>query len=184
MSEVRHGIYEGMFLFPQSAAADLRGVIDHVNSILDRADAEVVAMQKWDERRLAYDIASNKRGLYILTYFKADRSRIPSIERACNLSEIMLRAMVLRAEHVPTEEIEAADQRATLEDEIKLRETQAAEATTAAPTVTATAPAAKAPAEAPAEEAPAETPAAEAPAEEAPAEAAAETAAPKADEAG
>ena len=43
MSEVRHGIYEGMFLFPQSAAADLRGVIDHVNSILDRAGAEVVA---------------------------------------------------------------------------------------------------------------------------------------------
>ena len=178
MSEVRHGIYEGMFLFPQSAAADLRGVIDHVNSILDRADAEVVAMQKWDERRLAYDIASNKRGLYILTYFKADRSRIPSIERACNLSELMLRAMVLRAEHVPTEEIEAADQRATLEDEIKLRETQAAEATTAAPTVTATKPAA---------EAPAEEAAAEAPAEDAPAEAAAETAetaAPKADEAG
>lgn len=178
MSEVRHGIYEGMFLFPQSAAADLRGVIDHVNSILDRADAEVVAMQKWDERRLAYDIASNKRGLYILTYFKADRSRIPSIERACNLSELMLRAMVLRAEHVPAEEIEAADQRATLEDEIKLRETQAAEATTAAPTVTATKPAA---------EAPAEEAAAEAPAEDAPAEAAAETAetaAPKADEAG
>ena len=175
MSEVRHGIYEGMFLFPQSAAADLRGVIDHVNSILDRAGAEVVAMQKWDERRLAYDIASNKRGLYILAYFKADRSRIPSIERACNLSELMLRAMVLRAEHVPAEEIEAADQRATLEDEIKLRETQAAEAATAAPTVTATKPAA---------EAPAEEAAAEAPAEDAPAEAAAETAAPKADEAG
>jgi ribosomal protein S6 len=170
MSEVRHGIYEGMFLFPQSAAADLRGVIDHVNSILDRAGAEVVAMQKWDERRLAYDIASNKRGLYILTYFKADRSRIPSIERDCNLSELMLRAMVLRAEHVPTEEIEAADQRATLEDEIKLRETQAAEATVAPPTVTATAPAA------PASD--------ESPAEEAPTEAVAETAAPEADDAG
>lgn len=164
MSEVRHGIYEGMFLFPQSAAADLRGVIDHVNSILDRAGAEVVAMQKWDERRLAYDIASNKRGLYILAYFKADRSRIPSIERDCNLSELMLRAMVLRAEHVPTEEIEAADQRATLEDEIKLRETQAAEAATAAPTVSVTATASE-----------------EAPAEEAPAEAAEETPAPEAD---
>ena len=61
MSEVRNGIYEGMFLFPQSAAADMRGVVDHVQSILERAGAELVAIQKWDERRLAYDIAIDKR---------------------------------------------------------------------------------------------------------------------------
>ena len=96
-------------------------------SILERAGAELVAIQKWDERRLAYDISSNKRGLYILTYFKSDRSRIPGIERDCNLSELMLRSMILRAEHVPAEEIEAANQREALDDEIKLREVQAAE---------------------------------------------------------
>ena len=183
MSEVRNGIYEGMFLFPQSAAADMRGVVEHVTSILERAGAELVAIQKWDERRLAYDISSNKRGLYILTYFKSDRSRIPGIERDCNLSELMLRSMILRAEHVPAEEIEAANQREALDDEIKLREVQAAEdakAAEAAAAAAAAAVAAAAEAAATAEaEAPAEAPAE---AEAAPAEAAAEAeAAPAAD---
>ncbi len=121
MTEQRISTYEGMFLFPQSAGSDLGGAVAHIESILERADAELLAISKWDERRLAYDIKGNKRGLYLLTYFKSDRSKIASIERDCNLSEMLLRAMVVRAEHVPAEEIEAANGRQALEDEIKLR---------------------------------------------------------------
>jgi small subunit ribosomal protein S6 len=126
MSEQRIDIYEGMFLFPQSAAADFAGVIEHIHEILNRAEAEVIAMKKWDERRLAYDIKGNKRGLYILTYFKADRTKLAGIERDCNLSELLLRSLVLRADHIPTEEIEAADERQALADEATLRKEEAA----------------------------------------------------------
>ena len=179
MTDTPTSTYEGIFLFPQAVISDMQAAVDHVNSILDRADAEVVAMQKWDERRLAYDIASNKRGLYILTYFKSDRSRIPGIERDCNLSELMLRSMILRAEHVPAEEIEAANQREALDDEIKLREVQAAEDAKAAEAAAAAAAAAVAAAAEAAATAEAEAPAE---AEAAPAEAAAEAeAAPAAD---
>lgn len=125
MTEQRINIYEGMFLFPQSASADFQGMIDHINEILNRAEAEVIAMKKWDERRLAYDIKGNKRGLYILTYFKADRQRISSIERDCNLSELLLRSLVIRADHVPAEEIEVSDQRTALADEAVLRKAEA-----------------------------------------------------------
>jgi small subunit ribosomal protein S6 len=121
MTETRINMYEAMFLFPQTATADLAGALDHVESILGRAGAEIVSICKWDERRLAYDIKGNKRGLYFLVYFKADRAKIAGIERDCNLSEQLLRAMVLRADHVPTEEIEAANGRTALADEIKLR---------------------------------------------------------------
>lgn len=173
MSEQRVDIYEGMFLFPQSATADFEGVVDHVKEILSRADAEVIAMRKWDERRLAYDIKGNKRGLYILVYFKADRSRIVGIERDCNLSETLLRSMIIRADHVPTEEIQSNDQREALQDEIQLRKQDAAkaaeeEAARAAAIAASATAVAEAPAAAPAE-APTEAPAeasAEAPAEE------------------
>ena len=121
MTEARINMYEGMFLFPQTATADMAAAVAHIESILSRADAELVSICKWDERRLAYDIKGNKRGLYFLTYFRADRSRISNIERDCNLSEELLRAMVVRADQVPAEEIEAADGREALADEIKLR---------------------------------------------------------------
>ena len=69
--------YEGMFLFPQSATADLQGAVDHVKEILGRSGAEILSIAKWDERRLAYDIKGNKRGVYFLVYFSATRRSSP-----------------------------------------------------------------------------------------------------------
>jgi small subunit ribosomal protein S6 len=127
MSENGHAYYEGMFLFSQSTAADLAGVIDHVNEILARAGAEVIAMKKWDERRLAYEIKKQKRGTYVLVYFKADADRIVGIERDCNLSEKVLRLMVLRADHMTEEEMLATDAREDLAAEARQRAERAAE---------------------------------------------------------
>lgn len=173
--------YEGLFLFPQSAVSNMQAAVDHVNSILDRSEAEVLAFSKWEERRLAYDIKGNKRGVYFLAYFKVATDRLANIERDCNLSEQLLRAMVTQADHIPAEVIEASEGRAQIADEIKLRD---APQDTEAPKAViergdARTPAAEAPAavaEAPAAEAPAaEAPAAEAPAAEAPAESEGET---------
>ncbi len=118
--------YEGLFLFPQASVADLQGAHDHIVEILHRAGAEIIAMKKWDERRLAYEVDGNKRGVYFLVYFKAKGAKLAAIERDCNLSEKMLRAMITRADHVTKEVIEASEGRAQLADEIKLRATQPA----------------------------------------------------------
>jgi small subunit ribosomal protein S6 len=119
-------MYEGLFLFPQSAAADLGGTVDHLKEILRRAEAEVISLAKWDERRLAFDIAGNKRGLYLLAYFRAPTTRLAGLERDCNLSERMLRSLIIRADHIAEETIHAADGRQALEDEIRLRRAEPA----------------------------------------------------------
>ncbi len=129
MSEERINTYEGMFLFPQSATANLQAAVDHISMLLERADAELISLCKWDERRLAFDIKGNKRGVYFLTYFKATASKMQEVERACNLSEQLLRSMIIRADEVPAEQMEAAEGRAQLADEIKLRGEQPEERT-------------------------------------------------------
>jgi small subunit ribosomal protein S6 len=118
---VRTRLYEGMFLFPQSAAADLGGAVEHVREILARGGAEIVSLVKWDERRLAYDIAGNKRGLYLLTYFRAPVNALARIERDCNLSEKLLRSLVLKAEHMLPEHMQNEEGQKRLADEIALR---------------------------------------------------------------
>ena len=121
MSNERTGLYEGMFLFPQSATANLQEAIDHLNDILDKSKATIINFRKWDDRRLAYEIDGNKRGVYFLVFFNAPTSAISVLERRCNQSEQILRMMVTKAEHIPAEIIEAnagADELAT---EIKLR---------------------------------------------------------------
>ncbi len=138
--------YEGMFLFGQAAGADLGSAVEHVKEILARAHAEIVAMRKWDERRLAYEISGQKRGLYVLVYFQAPNDQLSHIERDCNLSEKIIRSMILRADHLTVDEMQVTDGRKELETEIKLRAERPATPAPAASGAVAVAAAPEAPA--------------------------------------
>ena len=124
MSNERIGIYEGMFLFPQSATANLQNAVDHLKSLLDKAGATIISMKKWDERRLAYEVNGNKRGVYFLVYFNSPTHAISDLERRCNQSEELLRMMITRADHISDELIAANDGSKELASEIKIRESQ------------------------------------------------------------
>ena len=51
MDTVVKKLYEGMFLVDSAlAASDWDGVNDAVKTVLDRSEAEVVSLKKWDER--------------------------------------------------------------------------------------------------------------------------------------
>lgn len=108
MSEVLTRMYEGMFLADAGdATTNWDTVLEAVNTVLSRAKADVKSVRKWDERRLAYPVGKCKRGTYILSYFEADPEAIAGIERDVVLSETLLRAMILRADRIPQEMIEA-----------------------------------------------------------------------------
>ncbi|GAB4383517.1 MAG: hypothetical protein Kow0022_03560 [Phycisphaerales bacterium] len=114
-------LYEIMFLISQATASNLSGVLEHINHLIERAEGEVVAMQKWDERRLAYEIDKQKRGLYLLAYVKMTGEAVAGFERDCNLSELLLRTLVLRADHLSEEEAAAFDRRDDLAVEARMR---------------------------------------------------------------
>jgi small subunit ribosomal protein S6 len=117
--------YEGMYLISQQVAAAFGEAIAHIRETIESAGGEIIAMKKWDERRLAYEIDKQKRGVYILVYFTAPTSALRKIENNCNLSEQIMRTMFVRADHLTPEEIGAADERQALEDEARLRATRA-----------------------------------------------------------
>lgn len=120
-SKGRTNNYEAMFLVSQAAAHDLGAAVDHVKEVLGRGKADIIAFKKWDERRLAYEIKKQKRGVYFLTYFSADPVNVEIIERQAHLSDDILRVMVLRCDHLSEEEMRAADGQEQLADEVKLR---------------------------------------------------------------
>ncbi|MCP4710768.1 MAG: 30S ribosomal protein S6 [Planctomycetes bacterium] len=94
--------YEGMFLVNAATAAeDWAGVIATIERIMERSEAVITKIDKWDERRLCYSIAGQKRGTYILCYFKSNPDAIGKIERDVQLSETVLRVLILRADRIP-----------------------------------------------------------------------------------
>ncbi len=112
--------YEGMFLFDPAVLTDWDAVQKEVTRLLDRAGAEIVACSRWDERRLAYEIKGRKRGIYALTYFKADPAKIVSIERDVTLSETALRCLIVRVEHMTDEEMKEAASSTRIEQQKSL----------------------------------------------------------------
>ncbi len=115
-------LYEALFLLSQQEVAnDFAGCVQHVRDIFERAESELLVLRKWDERRLAYEIKGQKRGTYLLAYFKIAGTKIASIERDCGLSEQILRVLIIKADHVGETELELArrDQDATLEGKLR-----------------------------------------------------------------
>lgn len=91
--------YEGMFLvdarqFPKGNDEAL----EFVKNMIVKHGGSVIESGKWDERRLAYEIKKQRRGLYLLFYFEAPNKGVGEIERDCQLSEAVLRVLILRHE--------------------------------------------------------------------------------------
>jgi small subunit ribosomal protein S6 len=109
--------YEAMFLLPGSASSDVEKAVQLCRSIIERHHGQILTIKKWDERKLAYEIDGNKRGVYVVAFFKAPRKDIAAIERDVHLSEDILRVLVLRADHLNQEEMEAVEPQPIVKEE-------------------------------------------------------------------
>ncbi|MFQ5411382.1 MAG: 30S ribosomal protein S6 [Phycisphaerae bacterium] len=99
-------VYEGMFLFDPALSSNWSEAEVEINRLMERADAKLLGIKNWDERKLAYPIGGHKRGLYALTYFEAAADKLPGIERDVQLSEKCLRALLLRKDKMTPELIQ------------------------------------------------------------------------------
>jgi ribosomal protein S6 len=97
--------YEAMFLFDNTATQQWSDIEAEVRRLCDRIQADLEVCVKFDERKLAFEIKGRKRGTYVLTYLQADPERIVDLERDAQLSESILRALVLRADQLSEERI-------------------------------------------------------------------------------
>jgi len=88
-----------MFLLdPNKVSGDVQGAAKQLQTLLERNGAEILASRPWDERKLAYPIKNVKKGLYYLTAFRSLGPKIPELERDFQLSELIVRYMVIRVE--------------------------------------------------------------------------------------
>ena len=94
-----------MLVEPNRARSEPDEVQAELKGILERGGASIVNLEKWEERKLVYPIHNAgsrvKRAAYFLSHFEADPSAVERIERAFRLSELVLRALVIRDEDGP-----------------------------------------------------------------------------------
>ena len=96
--------YEGMFLLDNSKVKpDVAECVAAVSEAITKHGGTIVRAERWDERKLAYEIRKQKRGTYVLAHFEADPTKVAAIRNDVNLNENFLRSMVIRCgEDFPT----------------------------------------------------------------------------------
>ena len=121
-------LYEGMFIISDSVAgADWEAAVKHVEDLLKNRGAEILKSEKWEDRKFAYKLKGHKRGAYLLVYFNAPTDSISPMKRDFELSDNVLRTLIVRVDKVgeskpeeeaekPVEEIQASGDSADTEN--------------------------------------------------------------------
>jgi len=92
-------VYEGMFILDQGKySRDPAAAAHQVAELIEQGGGTLLAARLWDERKLAYPIKGQKKGVYWLTYFRMPGEKLTGFERQCLLSEGILRSLVLRVD--------------------------------------------------------------------------------------
>ena len=101
--------YEAMFLFPPPGTTDVDGMVNAARGMIERHGGSILHIKKWDERKLSYEIKRQKRGTFIIAYYKGPGGSVSAIERDVNLSEDVLRVLITDASHLTQKEMEAVE---------------------------------------------------------------------------
>jgi small subunit ribosomal protein S6 len=102
VSEVKKNLYEAMFLLPNSRVnAENGSGTAIVNALLEKHHGKPVKVDLWDERKLAYPVKDQKRATYILAHFEAPTDAVQKLMHDVNISEDILRALVLAVPEFP-----------------------------------------------------------------------------------
>ena len=105
-------LYEGMFIISDTVAgSDWEAAVKHVEDLLKNRGAEILRSEKWEERKFAYKLKGHKRGTYLLIYFNAPEDSIVLIKRDFELSDNVLRTLIVKVDEIKVSEPEEEAQK-------------------------------------------------------------------------
>ncbi|MCD6436456.1 MAG: 30S ribosomal protein S6 [Clostridiales bacterium] len=87
--------YETMFVLkPNSDEEQRNAIIEKFKNIINEG-GEIISVDEWGTRKLAYEIQKLKEGYYVLISFKSDSDVINELERNYRISDDVIRFIVI-----------------------------------------------------------------------------------------
>ena len=74
----------------------LNGAVAELIAMLEKAGATITAHRPWQEGRLAYEIENQRKGLHYIVMFQMPGDGVAKLTRSVQLSQLVLRHMVIR----------------------------------------------------------------------------------------
>ena len=126
--------YETMYILrPDIAEDEVTNHIDKYNKLLEEFGGNILDSQMRGKRRLAYQIAKHREGIYVQLSHQGDGQHISKIEKAMRLSEDVIRYMTVKQEgplptpRASTKSSTQADNKENPETKVESKEKQTVE---------------------------------------------------------
>lgn len=87
--------YELLYIVHPDLEGSTEKVTDKVVASITKAEGKVTNQEDWGKRKLAYKIAKNDFGVYVLINFTVDSEKLHLVERDIRLSEEIMRSMIV-----------------------------------------------------------------------------------------
>ena len=109
--------YESMFIVSLANGEEAAKATVNKFTGLITANAEVIQIDEWGKRRLAYPIEDMTEGYYTVATFKSEGAFPAELQRLMNIDETVMRVMVIKLDHEPVlKAVEAPAEEATAEE--------------------------------------------------------------------
>jgi len=123
--------YESIFIVhPEVVGDDQTAIIDKYKTILSDQGAEVLKVENWGVRTLAYQVKKQSKGCYVLMIFDAEPKVIAEFERRMRIDEMVIKFQTVVLENGYQAPV-VAEPAAEADTDVEATEEQAVE--TAAP---------------------------------------------------
>jgi small subunit ribosomal protein S6 len=86
----------GFILNPEVSEEETRAILDRVEQVVANHDGQIVKVNQWGRRRLAYPIERHRDGFYVFIDMILTPESVIELERVLKVSEVVLRHMVRR----------------------------------------------------------------------------------------
>jgi small subunit ribosomal protein S6 len=88
--------YEIMLILPAEADdAVVAQATDRIAQVIKESGGEVLSVNQWGRRRLAYDINRQSEGFYVVAEFTADPDAIKELDRVLSLADEVIRFKIV-----------------------------------------------------------------------------------------
>jgi small subunit ribosomal protein S6 len=92
-------VYDAMFILDAGRyARDPEGVSGQISKIIVEEGGEILVSRLWEERRLAFPIKGQRKGVYWLTYFRMKGEKLSALRQRLRLNETILRMLFVRVD--------------------------------------------------------------------------------------
>lgn len=106
-------IYENMVILNAGISdEEAESAIAKIKEIIISQGGEVLKVDVWGRRKLAYEIKKQKKGLFILLLYKTPATTIKKLEEFYKVFDVIIKYMIIKLEK---KQIQALEKRETAE---------------------------------------------------------------------